>query len=146
MGLVEGGRGKPTLEAALLLEELEAEASTWRGPAWNKVLWRSLWWHPPLWQLLLQQPAFQQQRFQQQLPEPGRFQQPGRIQQPGLQPEPGLQQPEQPSLPMRLQPNVPGPEREHPRSVPAQRQHGEDLVLHGLQQPGTMRNVKSAII
>merc|ERR1712200_279180 len=112
-----------------------AEASTWRGSAWNKVLWRYLWWHPSLWQLLLQQPAFQQQRFQQQLPEPGRIQQPGR-----------LQQPEQPRLPMRLQPNVPGPEREHPRSVPAQRQHGEDLVLHGLQQPGTMRNVKSAII
>merc|ERR1712173_209121 len=37
----------------------ETEASTWRGPAWNKVLWRSLWWHPSLWQLLLQQPAFQ---------------------------------------------------------------------------------------
>merc|ERR1712013_506886 len=95
----------------------EAEASTWRGPAWNK-----------------------------------------------------LQQPEQPSLPMRLQPNFPGPEREHPRRVPAQRQHREDvvvhhrveqqlrrpadleevpkqpLVLHGLQQPRTMRNVNSAII
>merc|ERR1712004_230535 len=52
----------------------EAEASTWRGSAWNKVLWRSLWWHPSLWQLL----------FQQQLPEPGRIQQPGRFQQPGL--------------------------------------------------------------
>merc|ERR1711874_282223 len=91
----------------------EAEASAWRGPAWNKVLWRSLWWHPSLWQLLLQQPAIQQQRFQQQLPEPGR------IQQPGL-----------PGLPMRLQPNVPGPEREHPRRVPAQRQHREDVVLH----------------
>merc|ERR1712012_637806 len=125
----------------------EAEASTWRGSAWNKVLWWSLWWHPSLWQLLLQQPGFQQQRFQQQLPEPG------------------LQQPEQPSLPMRLQSNIPGPERKHPRRVPAQRQHGEDLVLHhrveqqlrrpadleevskqplvlhGLQQPGTMRNV-----
>merc|ERR1712027_191830 len=60
----------------------EAEASTWRGPAWNKVLWRSLWWHPSLWQLLLQQP------------------------------------------------DLPGPEREHPRGVPAQRQHGEDVVLH----------------
>ena len=71
---------------------------------------------------------------------------------------------------MRLQPNVPGPEREHPRGVPAQGQHGEDLVLHhwleqqlrrpaeleevskqplvlhGLQQPRTMRNVNSAII
>merc|ERR1712115_380174 len=110
----------------------EAEASTWRGPAWNKVLWRSLWWHPSLWQLLLQQPAFQQQQwFQQQLP---------------------------------------GPERKHPRRLPAQRQHGEDvvlhhwveqqlrrpadleevskqpLVLHGLQQPRTMRNVNSVII
>merc|ERR1711877_44188 len=186
---VEGGRGKPTLEEAPPLEELElegkilrrgavflafrpglhlqqwqeAEASSWRGPAGNKVLWRSLWWHPSLWQLLLQQPAFQQQRFQQQPPEPGR------IQQPGLQPEPGLQQPEQPSLPMRLQPNVPGPEREHPRRVPAQRQHRKDLVLHhrveqqlrrpadleevsqqplvlhGLQQSRTMRNVKSVI-
>merc|ERR1712014_390221 len=126
----------------------EAEASTWRGPAWNKVLWRSLWWHPSLWQLLIQQPGFQQ---------------------PGLQPEPGLQQPEQPSLPMRLQPNVPGPERKHPRRLPAQGQHGEDvvlhhrveqqlwrpadleeiskqpLVLHGLQQSRTMRNVKSVI-
>merc|ERR1712107_825443 len=83
--------------------------------------------------------------------------------------EPGLQQPEQPSLPMRLQPNVPGPERKHPRRLPAQRQHGEDLVLHhrveqqlwrpadleeiskqplvlhGLQQSRTMRNVKSVI-
>merc|ERR1712200_82297 len=139
-----------------------AEASTWRGSAWNKVLWRYLWWHPSLWQLLLQQPAFQQQRIQQQLPEPGR------IQQPGLQPEPGLQQPEQPTLPMRLQPNFPRPEREHPRCLPAQGQHGEDLVLHhwleqqlrrpadleeiskqprvlhGLQQPRKMRNVKSA--
>merc|ERR1712038_1060275 len=148
----------------------KAEASTWRGPAWNKVLWRSLWWHPSLWQLLLQQPAFQQQRFQQQLPEPGRIQQSGLYPESGFQPEPGLQQPEQPSLPMRLQPNVPGPEREHPRRVPAQRQHGEDvvlhhrleqqlwrpadleeiskqpLVLHGLQQPRTIRNVKSAII
>merc|ERR1712213_127515 len=147
----------------------EAEASTWRGPAWNKVLWRPLWWHPSLWQLLLQQPAFQQQRFQQQLPEPGRIQQPG-FQQPGLQPEPGFQQPKQPSLPMRLQPNVPGPEREHPRCVPAQGQHREDvvlhhrleqqlwrpadleevskqpLVLHGLQQSRTMRNVNCAII
>merc|ERR1712107_713911 len=136
--------------------------------AWNKVLWWSLWWHPSLWQLLLQQPAFQQQRFQQQLPEPGRIQQPG-FQQPGLQPEPGLHPPEQPRLPMRLQPNVPGPEREHPRGVPTQRQHREDvvlhhwleqqlrrpaeleeiskqpLVLHGLQQPRTMRNVKSVI-
>merc|ERR1712012_29830 len=79
-------------------------------------------------------------------------------------------QPEQPSLPMRLQPNAPGPEREHPRRLPAQRQHREDLVLHhwleqqlwrpaeleeisqqplvlhGLQQPRTMRNVNSAII
>merc|ERR1712014_504225 len=136
----------------------EAEAGTWRGPAWNKVLRRSLWWHPSLWQLLLQQPAFQQQRFQQQLPEPGRIQQPG------------FQQPEQPRLSMRLQPNVPGPEREHPRRLPAQRQHGEDLVLHhrveqqlrgpadleeisqqplvlhGLQQPRTMRSVNCAII
>merc|ERR1712200_280900 len=140
---VEGGRGKPTLEAAPPLEEQEAEASTWRRPAWNKVLWRPLWWHPSLWQLLLQQPAFQQPR---------------------------LQQPEQPRLPMRLQPNVPGPEREHPRRVPTQRQHWQDLVLHhrleqqlwrpakleevsqqplvlhGLQQPRTMRNVNSAII
>ena len=71
---------------------------------------------------------------------------------------------------MRLQPNVPGPEREYPRRVPAQGQHRADLVLHhrleqqlwrpadleevskqplvlhGLQQPRTMRNVKSAII
>merc|ERR1712107_191141 len=61
-------------------------------------------------------------------------------------------------------------QREHPRRVPAQGQHGEDvvlhhwleqqlwrpadleeisqqpLVLHGLQQPRTMRNVKSVII
>merc|ERR1711879_1017263 len=192
---VEGGKGKPTLEEAPPLEELELEDKTSTGrsgsscppargaPATmaggggkhlermslDKVLWRSLWWHPSLWQLLLQQPAFLQQRFQQQLPEPGRIQQPG-FQQPGLQPEPGFQQPEQPSLPMRLQPNVPGPEREHPRRLPAQRQHREDLVLHhwleqqlwrpadleeisqqplvlhGLQQPRTMRNVNSAII
>merc|ERR1712107_501397 len=147
-----GGAVLLALRPGLHLQQWqEAEASTWRGPAWNKVLWRSLWWHPSLWHLLLQQPAFQQQRFQQQLPEPG------------------LQQPEQPILPMRLQPNVPGPEREHPRRLPAQRQHGEDLVLHhrveqqlrrpadleeiseqplvlhGLQQSRTMRNVKSVI-
>ena len=71
---------------------------------------------------------------------------------------------------MRLQPNIPGPELEQPPRVPAQRKHGEDvvlhhrlgqqlwrpaeleeiskqpLVLHGLQQPRTMRSENCAII
>merc|ERR1712012_447785 len=191
---VEGGRGKPTLEEAPPLEELELEDKILTGRSGSSC--------PParaapatmeggggkhLERMSLEQgssavslvapltvaaavttASLSTTTFQQQLPEPGRIQQPG-FQQPGFQPEPGFQQPEQPSLPMRLQPNVPGPEREHPRRLPAQRQHGEDvvlhhwleqqlwrpaeleeisqqpLVLHGLQQPRTMRNVESVI-
>merc|ERR1712107_594390 len=106
---VEGGRGKPTLEEAPPLEELELEGKTLTGRSGSscpparaapatmaggggKHLERTSLEQgslavslvaPLLWQLLLQQPAFQQQRFQQQLPEPGRIQQPG-FQQPGL--------------------------------------------------------------
>merc|ERR1712179_325018 len=89
---------------------------------WNKVLWRPLWWTTAtLWQLLLQHSALQQQqqRVQQQLPEPGL-----------QQPEPGFQQPEYRAVPVRLQPHLPRPEREHTRCMPEERQHGADLVLH----------------
>merc|ERR1712037_461339 len=68
-------------------------------------LWRAT---TTLWKLLLQQSALQQQ------------------------PEPGLQQPEpeQQGVPVRLQPDLPRPEREHTRGVPEHRHHWADLVLH----------------
>merc|ERR1712130_570685 len=45
----------------------------------------------------------------------------------------GGQQPEQQGMPVRLQPDLPRPEREHTRCVPKERQHGAPLVLHHRQ-------------
>merc|ERR1712172_387843 len=57
------------------------------------------------------------------------------VQQPGVQqPEPGVQQPKPGSVPVRLQPHLPRPEREHTRCLPEKRQHWEDVVLHHRQK------------